>query len=317
MNWKRRASAGIARKKRSRRVQVFAVWVVLAVGVAGVTLLLQARQKPARSDSVFCWDQTKMAGQPLEQAVQLMQALSATRLFQYFGTEQGPERSKEVAAYLRRMQQEKIEVYALWGDPAFAVEEGAVRMKAEIDKAAAWNTLQGLNRAVTGVVIDVEPYGLEQWDAQQTQIMAQFAANMQNTYVYAKQKGLRVIVCVPNWYDKRYLQELERLVRDSCDELAIMNYKKDTEAKNIATELALAKQYNKPVLNIYEFSPPGEHGLTENNTYYTDGIAAAQKAFAQLCKTTKARRLSLGYHHMEPLLELQRKTGGFAGAFLP
>ena len=87
--------------------------------------------------------------------------------------------------------------------------------------------------------------------------------------------------------------------------MAVMNYyKKGKEAAHIENELALCKKYNKRIINITETIPAGQHGLTENNTYYNDGIDAIEEMWNTLDGFFQYDKLGYSFHYLDIIIEM-------------
>ena len=156
-----------------------------------------------------------------------------------------------------------------------------------------------------GVVYDVEPYLLEEWKQEPWTVMDSLAEGMREAVLLAHEKGLEVIYCIPYYYDTLGLtSQLETLVRDCCDQVAVMNYYRGKEAEHIQTESALAKKYGKALITIYELKAPGGHGLVEENTYHSQGLKAARDNFSQLQEVYGEQTISMAFHDYEALKEV-------------
>ena len=81
-------------------------------------------------------------------------------------------------------------------------------------------------------------------------------------------------------------------------------YKKNKEAAHISYELELCKKYNKPIINATETIPAGQHGLTENNTYYNDGIDAIETMWNSLDGFFQYDKLGYAFHYLDIIIEL-------------
>ena len=168
-----------------------------------------------------------------------------------------------------------------------------------------WNAKAGEEGGFTGIVLDVEPYLLEEWEADQERCMKQYVTNCVRTYERAKEENLAVIVCIPNFYDRIGLSGfLEELIQNGCDGIAVMNYNKKDEAGQIEEELKLAQEYNKGIVNITEMQMQGYHGLTDENTYHDDGIEAVFDSWEKLKEQYPYRNLGFSWHYLKPCLEL-------------
>ena len=138
--------------------------------------------------------------------------------------------------------------------------------------------------------------------------MEQYEKNCEAAYQKAKEYHLAVILCIPNDYDSSGLTEgLEQLIRTGCDGIAVMNYQKQDEAGQIATEVELAVKYEKAVINITELQKPGYHKLTEENTYYYDGLDAVEESWERLRERWDYPGLGFSWHYLKVAIKLAER----------
>ena len=214
--------------------------------------------------------------------------------------------TSDVAAFLKRRGENNQIVYYLCGNATWGIEKGETSMLKQVEKAVAYNNASGKYKFV-GIQFDVEPYCLEDFEENADKYMAQYVENCKLAYQAAHNAGLLVEICIPYWWDSSYgyYDELEDLVANACDSVAVMNYyKKQKEAEHIENEVALCKKYNKRIINITETIPPGLHGLTENNTYYNDGIDAIEEMWNTLDAYFQYDKLGYSYHYLDVIIEL-------------
>lgn len=214
--------------------------------------------------------------------------------------------AKDVAAFLQRRGEHNQTVYYLCGNASWGIEKGATSMLKEVERAITYNKSAGEYKFV-GIQFDVEPYCLADFEENADKYMAQYVENCKLAYEKAHKAGLLVEICIPYWWESAYgyYDELEDLIANACDSVAVMNYyKKQKEATHIETEVALCKKYNKRIINITETIPPGQHGLTENNTYYHDGIEAIEDMWDILDSYFQYEKLGYSFHYLDIIIEL-------------
>ena len=219
----------------------------------------------------------------------------------------GPDAStKDVSAFLQRRGENGQTVYYLCGNASWAIEKDAASMLKEVERAIAYNEAAGEHKFV-GIQFDVEPYCLEDFDEHAEEYMAQYVKNSKLAYEAAHEAGLLVEICIPYWWDTPYEFDvmLEDLIANACDSVAVMNYyKKNSEAFNITREVALCKKYDKRIINITETIPPGLHDLTEDNTYYHDGIDAIEEMWNKLDGYFQYDKMGYAFHWLDVIIEL-------------
>ena len=179
-------------------------------------------------------------------------------------------------------------------------------MLKEVERAVEYNKAAGEYKFV-GIQFDVEPYCLLDFEENADEYMAIYVENSKLAYKAAHEAGLLVEICIPYYWDSayEYYDELEDLIANACDRVVVMNYyKKNKEAAHISYELELCKKYNKPIINATETIPAGQHGLTENNTYYNDGIDAIETMWNSLDGFFQYDKLGYAFHYLDIIIEL-------------
>lgn len=256
--------------------------------------------------SLFSWKKSIVYDENKDTLNRVIDDLKIGRMFQAF--DENSFNTNDTHIFLDFLSNKNVKVYYLTGEPSWAVaEDGLTKMKEEIDIVYNWNRNVDKSNQLSGIVFDIEPYLLDNWKEDNTSILESYNKKMKEAYNYAHDKNVSVILCIPYWYDNDHIIFLDELIKNCCDEVAVMNYYKSKEYENIKIELAIAKKYNKNITTIFEFIMPGKHGLTDKNTYFNDGIQAAQEVYRSLYNNFKYKNFYCSYHHLEPITELLKK----------
>ncbi len=276
-------------------------WFLFA-GLACVCLLAVASRPHSDvplelDDGLFSWGGAALAPENRTGLLDALERLDAGVLYQEF-----PPDSPEAVPFLADMKTAGIQVWLLTGRAEWGLEPDGASLKAEIDRASALSAQSG--GGLAGLMVDVEPYLTDQWDADENWVLEQYVSCMTAARQYAQERKLALLACIPYWYDNDHADMLSRLVQTGCDGVAVMNYYRGREAEHIGTEVSLAREAGKPVICIYEFQRPGIHGLTEENTYYTAGLTAARESWAAVRQAADYESTYFAYHWYEPVLEL-------------
>ena len=167
---------------------------------------------------------------------------------------------------------------------------------------------------IRGLMADVEPYLLEDWDDEEgrADLLDRYAQGVETAYRYAQENGLELLLCVPSFYDSACPELLDRIVSDGCDGIAVMNYDRTDEYGQMADEVELAREHGKRVICIAELQAPGRHELTEINTYYGVGLRPLLASWEVLADRFDYSGLSFSYHYYAPLLELLEAGSGLS-----
>ena len=66
----------------------------------------------------------------------------------------------------------------------------------------------------------------------------------------------------------------------------------------------IIKKYNKQIENIAELQIPGPHGVTDDITFYNDGIEACYNKFEEINEEYNYDLLTFSYHYYKPVEKL-------------
>ena len=255
--------------------------------------------KESSIHAILSWKQ-----EPLQSAQEVVQQLSdqkIQRLYQYPNT-------WEISAWDelgKQCQKQKIELYAMIGEPEWVLEKNGTSLMKMIDQIDLLNHSLSQGK-ITGIMLDIEPYALKEWNEDQEEILDDYVELMQYAYTHAQKYNLQVVACIPYFYDSLgYKKQLEELM-PYCDEIAIMNYQKQDEWGQIEGEVALASTYDKAVSVLYELQDVGVKELDQNQTYAEDGLFAVSKSFSALQKKSHVS-LGIGYHEYQSYQKLRQK----------
>src|SRR5699024_12879358 len=91
---------------------------------------------------------------------------------------------------------------------------------------------------------------------------------------------MELIVCLPYYLDtKGFDEELEAIISEASDEVAIMNYYRGKESDHIAKEASVSKQYDKSIHVFYELQQVCIADLTAQKTYHDEGLVTIIEYF--------------------------------------
>lgn len=255
---------------------------------------------------LFSWDSdvpdSESGRQALEQCVE---RAGVTALYQQFSDEALASGGAE--GFVQDMGQSGVAVYALTGEAEWAYDEDGAELIEEIEKVASYNRQVGPEDRIAGVVADVEPYLLDEWDEEgreRGELMEGYLSGMVCAYQYASRSGLEFWPCITMFYDSSAPEVLEKLIETACDGVAVMNYNRSDEYGQIAREIGFAREYGKGIVCIYELQQAGEHDLEDINTYAGEGLEALWQSAARLDKQFGYEHLSFAYHYLDPLADM-------------
>lgn len=247
--------------------------------------------------ALFSWSSSAVEDKTL---LETMKKADLNTLFQSFSA----DNDKNSIAFLEEAAAENITVYALTGSPEWALDKNGSSMIERVNRISALNDSVSESERVRGVIMDVEPYLLDEFKGNEEEIMESFILGLEAAYEKAKVHNLRFGVCIPYFYDHWNLQdELDKIVKAS-DFMLVMNYYRDKEIDHMSFEAELARKYEKEIMTIYELQEPGQYGLTERNTYHGLGLEKVEQNFLKLQAHFREQTVFMAYHEYNALKEV-------------
>lgn len=290
---------------------------VLTAGIGAVVLLLTGacaaaatKEPPGGGFGLFSWEPDVMLKTEKNDLNACIRQAGVKRIYQEIPEENLTQ--EETPDFIRRMRARSVEVYALVGDAEWAYEKDGGSLRYDLKQIAAYNEGQKPDARIAGVMVDVEPYLLDEWNGggrSRQRLMERYLSGIKAGYAYAEENGLEFWVCIPMFYDSTNKEILEELISEGCDGIAIMNYDRTDEYMQIAMEVGYAREYRKGVVCIYELQEPGKHELEEINTYSEIGLEPLWESAQRLKKQFGYDRLEFAYHYYKPLQEMLAKKG--------
>lgn len=298
-------------KKRGTRPIEWTVLIgciLLILAVAGVLVWLWTKAQNhirEKGFGLFVWEEEVIEEEQWEELASNIEQADVTILYQNFSKRNLNE--AKPAPFVKMLYEKGVDVYALVGKAEWAYETDGEHLIKWIRRVAAYNVKQGTDSRIRGIMVDVEPYLLEEWDAGEearTELMRGYLDGIKKGYVYAKDHGLTYLVCIPTFYDATNDEILQELIAEGCDGVAVMNYNRQDEYGQICKEVDYAMASDKQVICIYELQPSGNHDLEDINTYATVGLDALWESAGQLEEQFDYDKLRFAYHYYSPLREM-------------
>lgn len=267
-----------------------------------IVFFLMFNKEKQENRTLFSWNniEVKNGGSEL---FKIMKEIKLNTLYQEFSEDLKQE---DIKKFLKEANTNKIEVCLLAGNPKWALDKTGNPMLNTIKRVNELNKSLNNKLKIKTIVFDIEPYQLEEWEAKDKgEILAGFVDGMKIAYKSANENKIKVVLCIPYFYDNIGLtRQLGDLIETGCDSVAVMNYYRDKEVKNLMQEVEFTHKYGKKLITIYELQAPGTHGLTEKNTYYNEGILKIEKNFDNIKREFPEKDISIAFHEFNSLKEM-------------
>ncbi len=301
-------------KKRTK-----AVIIVCAVLLLTVTALVfffrqgYSQLFPKKGYGLFSWEETVIEETEWDSLSACIDQTGVTEVYQCFEAEGLLDNA---SGFVSRLHGKGVAVYALMGNSEWAYEADGASIIYQVKRVAEYNNAQGRESRIKGVMVDVEPYLLSEWDEggdARTALMSRYLLGMSSAYEYASQNNLEFWVCIPTFLERNNKEILEALIARSCDGVAVMNYNRTDEYGQMAMELGFAREYGKKIICIFELQEPGNHSLEDIHTYANQGLDALHRSAERLEKQFGYDGLHFAYHYYKPLRQMLGLDGQEAG----
>lgn len=140
--------------------------------------------------SVFSWFDTPL--QYPEKICSLLNKYKITHLYQMVSPKLT---SQQIQYFLKVATNYQLTVYFLVGEAEWALDPEAIEAVRLLDGYKAYSG------NVEGVVVDIEPYLLSAFKKSPKEVMRSFVQTLEVIYKKTKQHQLKVIVCLPYFFD--------------------------------------------------------------------------------------------------------------------
>ncbi|WP_036815867.1 hypothetical protein [Pontibacillus yanchengensis] len=180
-------------------------------------------------------------------------------------------------SFIKEASKQDINVYALGGDPTWALTKNQDSLDKFVSQVKNYNRVVPEEQKFEGIHLDVEPYLLPEWKKDQNEVIEQWLMNTASVVDQAKANTeLAVSGDFPFWVHKLNVpgssQKVSEWMLNKLDSITIMAYRDYTEGtngiKSIVTPLVdQAHQHNKSVIvgvNVIDTSE-GSHTTFHGN----------------------------------------------------
>ncbi len=294
-------------------MSILGMIIVFGIGIAVVIVSLVNSPlpdltPPERRFSLFFWGVENVNFEEFDEVVTALQIETI-----YVGSE-SPDKpldlnSNQFKLTFAHSKQNKLNMYVIYDQNHADFNQNETEIQTLIDKVDEFN--KNSNYKISGVAVDWEFHTTEEYknltsNEERVSMLQDYVNVMKTTYTYAKEKNQKFVACIPTFYDKLNESCLEEIIKEGCDYVQLMNYEKANMIENMAKEMEFAKKYNKHIETIAELQKPTENhgGITEEITFFNDGIDKCQDKFDEIDDHYNYRELDFCYHFYDPVLEL-------------
>lgn len=273
---------------------LFFTFMINSTEIRGVGI-----EKNANDSGVFSWSLYLFEEEFYPSAVAVLDELGITRVYQNIPVDYFQQKSTNTI--LQAFAADEIDIVALIGEREWGLADRNLEpVFSYIDAMVEFNVGAGKNNPIKKIALDVETYTYEEWNNKPRRYFKAYVSSMHEIYSYAHEAGLEVVQIIPTFYDTIDEELFRKLITDCCDEISMMNYAKIIQVTSVEEEIEMCRELGKRVETIFETQPhTDEYSVSEENSYFYDGLEALESARNSIFETYKYKELYAAYHNFE------------------
>ncbi len=262
-------------KERRFKMKKYIFIVILLIGgVCSMVYLISKNREIYDYGIMYSWNNDIFES---SNSLEILENNNIKVVYQFF--------NKDNFDYDLLKKYKDIEFYYLCGERDW-IDDDISFIKEEIDYVYEVNKKESI---LKGIVFDVEPYveNKDNFD------FKKYVRAFEKAYKYASSKGIKMIICIPTWFNTIDDELLEKLIFNS-DGVSLMNYDTKYTLENIKEEVEYAKKYNKEINTIYEL---------DFNKDYFKSMDEIKEDFSRIEKHYDYDELYIAYHYFSDLID--------------
>ncbi|MFQ3544057.1 hypothetical protein Q7A53_08215 [Halobacillus rhizosphaerae] len=245
------------------------------------------KQEP-QTKATWIWNTSQIDGREA-QAVEFAQEEKVNLIYLHVGKNDFDPQTYRT--FIKEAHQKGIEVFALGGDPAWALSKHEKSIDKFVQNVKEFNEKVPDEEKFSGIHVDIEPYLLPEWKKNQDQVIDQWTGNVKHLIRTAKANtNLKVSGDFPFWLykvkDPETKESLGKWMISQLDSITIMAYRDNIQGRNgiksIATPLVeqAANQQKSVIVAVNLMKMSDE----KHTTFYNQSPAQMKGQLVELRK---------------------------------
>lgn len=191
--------------------------------------------QPSKVKATWIWDLDEMEGS-IEENIAFAEEQEVNLIYLHISIK-GFDRER-VEVFIEEASAHNIQVYALGGDPNWALDKHQDSLAAFISSVKDYNQDVPSEAGFKGIHMDIEPYLLPEWDADRDEVITQWMDNVTFLRQEVEKTGqdLQLSGDFPFWVNDLQVPEesgsLSSWMLSQLDSMTIMAYRDYTEGRN-------------------------------------------------------------------------------------
>lgn len=273
---------------------------------APLPLLNKLSSLPPLHKALWVWETDKILNHPDEQDQFISFCKKEKFTDIYFQIPYKSQKEKEdwkvkwddskIKIFIRRTHLANMKVYALDGDPKFALKKWHPQVLNLVESVIEYNHEVSKIERFDGIHFDIEPYSLPNFFSKKKKIiLAEYLHLLKKTHALTRKNNLIFGVDIPTWFDRtdENLKPIAKLegrpmsewILDTVDQLTLMDYRTQAEgahgiiqeavneikyAEKVGKKVFIGLETNKTYDDItLSFIPTSQRTKTQNPLYFS------------------------------------------------
>lgn len=270
---------------------------------------VSADSKSDIHNSVYCWYDHGIPTDSLEKTIDICHYLNISDVYTTFTN------FDDQVEMISSLKANGISTYYLTGRSNWYNNVDMIIEK--IDKVAEYN-ISHPDATITGIVLDIEPYTLKEYKADEITGFSTYADTIENAYTYAQSKNIRFVNAIPYWYDNYMIKDkysdkdretakkaFDKIFQNA-DRISVMNYLRRNMTEHMKNEIIYASLYNIEIESTADLSKTSGTSTNDETSFYAERnpISSINDSWKDMYQTYGYDKLNFSYHHMHILLEI-------------
>ncbi len=286
-------------KKIIKRPNILVIVVVVYMLIGAISILHKSpEQTNDQVKATWVWDEEKIAKQP-EEIISFANEQDVNLIYVHVSSKHFSV--QDYRSFIQKASQKDIQVFALGGDPHWALTSNQKDLTSFASKVKNYNQMVEPNEQFQGIHVDIEPYLLPSWKEDKESVMQQWMMNSVHLIEEAKQNtNLTVSGDFPFWIHKLNVpgksMSLSQWMLNHYDSMTLMAYRNYADGNNGISQIATpivkeADKQDKSVVigvNIID-TDEGKH-----TTFYSSDPGHMSQELKQLKHSFKNNRAFSG-----------------------
>jgi len=228
-------------KKIIKRPSLMAVILVIYLLIGAISMIQNSsNQEKDQVKATWVWDEEDIEKQS-EEIVSFANEQGVNLIYVHVSLKRFSV--QDYRTFIQEASQKGIEVFALGGDPYWALTSNQKDVSNFVSKVKTYNNMVEPNEQFQGIHVDIEPYLLPSWEKDKNSVLEQWMMNSTHLIKEAKRNtDLTVSGDFPFWIHKLNVpgssMSMSQWMLKNYDSITLMAYRNYAEGSNGISQIA-------------------------------------------------------------------------------